>query len=130
MFNQVIILGNLTRDPEVKIIPGLNTKVAKTGIASTRKFKNKAGEQKEETLFIDVVAFGRNAEVMEEYLKKGSKVHIQGKLVFNSWEQDDGVKRSKHEVHIESFQMLSHNNANNVNDETGEVDDSDENVPF
>lgn len=105
MFNRVIILGNLTRDPEIRIIPGLNQKVAKAGIASNRKFKNKAGELKEEVLFIDIVAFGRNAEVMEEYLKKGSQILVEGRLTFSSWEQE-GVKRSKHEISVESFQMV------------------------
>ena len=99
-YNKIILMGNVTRDPDVRVTPGSNTTVAKTGLAVNRKFK-----EKEEVLFIDIIAFGKTAEIMGEYVKKGNPLLIEGKLSMNSWEQD-GVKRIKHEVIIDAMQML------------------------
>ena len=101
--NKVFLMGNLTRDPELRYTPsGL-------GIASFSLAVNTPiGKDKEnEVLFIDVVSFGKQAEIIAEYLKKGSPVFIEGRLRFRSWEDNNGNKRSKHEIVLNSFQFLS-----------------------
>lgn len=103
-FNKSIILGNLTRDPEITTIPGSGTKVAKFGIAATKKYKHN-DEQKEETLFIDIVTFGSKADFVEKYLKKGMPALVEGELKFKQWEQD-GQKRSKHEITADNIQLV------------------------
>ncbi len=100
-FNKVVLMGNITRNPDVRTIPGSSTAVARTGLAVNRRYRDK-----EEVMFIDIVAYGRNAEIMGEYITKGSPILIDGRLSMNSWEQD-GNKRIKHEVIIETLQMLS-----------------------
>ena len=105
MFNKVIIVGNLTRDIELKYAPS-GAAIGSTGIASTRKFKGGDGQMKEEVLFVDITAFGRTAEVMNQYLKKGSKILVEGRLKFDSWTDQNGGKRSKHSVTIENMTML------------------------
>jgi len=105
MFNKVIIVGNLTRDIELKYAPS-GTAIGSCGIASTRKFKGGDGQMKEEVLFVDITAFGRTAEVMNQYLKKGSKILVEGRLKLDSWTDQNGGKRSKHSVTIENMTML------------------------
>ncbi len=105
MFNKVIIVGNLTRDIELRYTPS-GTAVGNTGIASTRKFKGGDGSQKEEVLFVDITFFGRTAEIANQYLKKGSKVLVEGRLKLDSWTDQSGGKRSKHSVVIENMTML------------------------
>ncbi len=105
MFNKVIIVGNLTRDIELKYAPS-GTAIGNTGIASTRKFKGGDGQMKEEVLFVDITAFGRTAEVMNQYLRKGSKLLVEGRLKLDSWTDQNGGKRSKHSVTIENMTML------------------------
>lgn len=99
-YNRIVLMGNVTRNPDVRSIPGSNTAVARTGLAVNRKFKDK-----EEVLFIDITAFGKTAEIMGEYVVKGAPLLVEGRLSMNSWEQD-GVKRTKHEVIIDNMQML------------------------
>jgi single-strand DNA-binding protein len=105
MFNKVIIVGNLTRDLELKYIQS-GTAIGNTGIASTRKFKGGDGAMKEEVLFVDITFFGRTAEVANQYLKKGSKVLVEGRLKLDSWTDQNGGKRSKHSIVVENMTML------------------------
>jgi single-strand DNA-binding protein len=105
MFNKIILVGNLTRDIEMKYAPS-GTAIANTGIASTRKFKGSDGQMKEEVLFVDIAAFGRTAEVMNQYLRKGSKLLVEGRLKLDTWTDQNGGKRSKHSVTIENMTML------------------------
>ena len=105
MFNKVIIAGNLTRDIEVKFTPS-GLAIGNTAIATTRKFKAQDGTQKEEVLFVDITFFGRTAEVAQQYLRRGSKVLIEGRLKFDQWSDQNGQKRSKHSVSVETMQML------------------------
>lgn len=105
MFNKVVIVGNLTRDIEMKFTPS-GLAVANTAIASTKKFKAQDGTQKEEVMFIDIAFFGRTAEVAQQYLRRGSKVLVEGRLKFDQWTDQNGQKRSKHSVSVESMQML------------------------
>lgn len=104
MFNQVILVGNLTRDIELRYTSG-GTALAKTAIATTRKFSNN-GEKKEEVCFVDITFFGRSAEIANQYLRKGSKCLIQGRLMFEQWNDQQGQKRSKHSITVETMQML------------------------
>ncbi len=105
MFNTVIIVGHLTKDVEMKYSKS-GSAIASSGIASSRKWKSKAGEQKEEVMFVDITFFGRSAEVANQYLRKGSKVLIEGRLTYQTWTAQDGGKRSKHIVTVETMQML------------------------
>lgn len=106
-FNKVILVGNLTRDPEVKYTTG-GTAVAEVGLAVNRNwFDQKTNERKEETTFVDVTLWGRQAEVAGEYLAKGRSVLIEGRLQLDSWnDKETGQKRSKLRVVGEQMQML------------------------
>lgn len=105
MFNKVILAGNLTRDIEMKYTQS-GMAIAKTALATNRKFKSNTGEQKEEVCFIDITFFGRSAEVVNQYLRKGSKILVEGRLQFEQWTDQNGQKRSKHSVTADSMQML------------------------
>lgn len=96
--------GNLTRDIELRYAQS-GSAIANTAIAVTRKFTQN-GEKKEEVCFIDLTFFGRQAEVANEYLKKGSKILVDGRLNFDQWVAQDGSKRSKHSIVVETMQML------------------------
>jgi len=105
MYNKIILAGNLTRDIEIKYTQS-GSAIGNTGIATSRKFKSATGEQKEEVLFVDLTFFGRQAEIANQYLRKGSKVLVDGRLKLDQWEAQDGSKRSKHSVTVENLQML------------------------
>ncbi len=105
-FNKVFLMGNLTRDPDLRYMPN-GTAVANFGLAVNRKWKSGDGSDREETLFIDVTAFARQAEVMSEHLSKGRPVFIEGRLRLEQWEdRQSGQKRSKHTVTVENFQFI------------------------
>jgi len=105
-FNKVILAGNLTRDPELRYTPK-GTAVAKIGMALNRSWKTETGETKEEVTFVDVDAFGRQAEVIGQYLKKGRPVLIEGRLKLDTWEdKNTHQKMSKLKVVLESFSFL------------------------
>ena len=104
-YNRVILVGNLTRDPELRYIPS-GTAVADVGLAVNDRRKNANGEWVEETTFIDVTLWARTAEVASEYLSKGSPVLIEGRLKLDTWQTNDGQKRSKLKVVGERMQML------------------------
>ena len=105
-FNKVILAGNLTRDPELRYTPK-GTAVAKIGMALNRTWKNEAGETKEEVTFVDVDAFGRQAEVIGQYMKKGRPLLVEGRLKLDTWEdKNTHQKVSKLKVVLESFSFL------------------------
>lgn len=103
--NKVFLLGNLTRDPELKYT-GTGTAVAKLGLAVNRRFKNKAGEWQDDTLFIDVDVWGKGAEMVDQYCKKGAGVFVEGSLRLDTWEKD-GEKRSKIKVTADRVNLAS-----------------------
>lgn len=105
-FNKIILLGNLTRDPQLSYLPS-NTPVVEFGLAVNRKFKRQDGEQGEETLFIDCRAFARTAELINQYVKKGEPLFVEGRLQLDRWQDKEGNQRSKHRVFVENFQFLS-----------------------
>ena len=108
MFNKVVLVGNLTRDIELRYAQS-GSAIANTAIATSRKFTQN-GERKEEVCFIDITFFGRSAEVANQYLRRGSKILVEGRLKFDQWVAQDGSKRSKHSVIVETMQMLDSKN--------------------
>ncbi len=104
MFNKIILVGNLTRDIELRYSQA-GMAIAKTAIATSRKFTVN-GEKKDEVMFVDVTFFGRSGEIANQYLRKGSKILVEGRLSFEQWVDQNGQKRSKHSVIAETMQML------------------------
>src|SRR5215203_5810006 len=105
-FNQVILMGNLTRDPQLKYLPS-QTAVAEFGVATSRKFKTQNGEDREEVLFVDCTAFGKTGELINQYFQKGKPIFVQGRLKYDSWEdKQGGGKRSKLTVVVDNFQFI------------------------
>ncbi len=105
MFNKIILMGNLTRDPEVRYTPQ-GTSVCNFGIAVNRKYKQ-GDEIKKEVTFINVVVFGKQADTCGQYLNKGSSVLVEGRLQERRWETEEGQQRSKHEVVAQTVRFLS-----------------------
>jgi single-strand DNA-binding protein len=110
MYNRVIMLGNLTRDIELRYLQS-GTAVASTAIATNRRFKNQMGEQQEEVCFVDITFFGRTAEIANQYLGRGRKVLIEGRLKLDQWTDQNGNKRSKHSIVVENLQMVDSKNS-------------------
>jgi single-strand DNA-binding protein len=104
-YNRVVLVGNLTRDPELRYTPS-GTAVSDIGVAVNDRYKNASGEWVDEATFVDVTLWARTAEVASEYLSKGSPVLIEGRLKLDTWETNDGQKRSKLRVICERMQML------------------------
>ncbi|MBU1557346.1 single-stranded DNA-binding protein [Patescibacteria group bacterium] len=103
--NKVIIIGNLTRDPELKALPS-GVQVTNIGVATNRTWKDKEGNKQEAVEFHNVVAFGRTAEIMSQYLKKGSSILVEGRLQTRSWDdKDTGKKMYRTEIVTESMQL-------------------------
>ena len=90
--NKAIIIGNLTRDPELRALPS-GTKVTTFGVATNRVWKDKTGAKQEDTQFHNIVVFGQQAEIVNQYLKKGQTVLIEGRMQTRSWDGQDGQKR-------------------------------------
>ncbi|MFA7597800.1 MAG: single-stranded DNA-binding protein [Candidatus Cloacimonas sp.] len=104
MFNKIILVGNLTRDLEMRYSAS-GVGIANTAMATSRKFTVN-GEKKEEVCFVDITFFARSAEIANQYLRKGSKILVEGRLNFDQWVDQNGQKRSKHSVIVETMQML------------------------
>ena len=109
-YNKVILIGNLTRDPELRYTPQ-GVAIAKIGLAVNRTWKTETGETREEVTFIDVDAFRRQAETLAQYLKKGSPLMVEGRLKLDQWDdKQTGQKRSRLGVVLEGFQFLGGGN--------------------
>lgn len=105
-FNKVILMGNLTRDPELRYTPK-GTAVAKLGLAVNRSWRNAEGQQQDETTFVDVDAFGKQAETLGQYMQKGRPILIEGRLKLDQWEdKNTGQNRSKLGVILEKFSFV------------------------
>jgi single-strand DNA-binding protein len=128
MYNKIILAGHLTRDIEVRYTQS-GTAIANTAIATSRKFKSQTGEQKEETLFVDIAFFGRTAEIANQYLRKGSKVLVDGRLKLDQWTAQDGSKRSKHSVSVDSMTMLDNKGTNPSETQMGNGGYGQDNAP-
>lgn len=104
-FNKVILAGNLTRDPQLSYLPN-QTPAVEFGMAINRRWRDQQGQQKEEVCFVDLRAYGRQAETINQYMRKGRSLMVEGRLNFSSWEGKDGSKHSKLRVIVENFQFL------------------------
>ncbi len=122
MYNKIIQIGNLTRDIEIQYLNG-GSALAKGAIVTTYKFKAQDGTQKDEVCFLDFMIFGKIAEIAHQYLKKGSKVMFEGRLVFDQWTGQDGQQKSKHSMRVETMKMLDGKNdlPNNTNTPTSSI---------
>ena len=105
-FNKVILMGNLTRDPELRYTPS-GMAIAAFGIATNRRWKDQDGNQKDEVTYIDITAFGKQAEVIGQYFQKGKGIHIEGRLKFDQWDdKTTGQKRRKLGVVLDRFEFI------------------------
>jgi single-strand DNA-binding protein len=104
-FNKVILIGRITKDPELRNLPN-GTAVTKFGLATNHVFKNKAGEKVETAQFHNCVAFGRTAETISQYVKKGQEICVEGRIDYKSWDKKDGTgKAYATEIIVENMQM-------------------------
>ena len=104
--NKVFLIGNLTRDPELRYTPS-GMAVVSFGLATNRRWKGQDGQDREDSTFVEVTAFGRQAEVISEYMSKGTPIFVEGRLKYDQWEdRDTGQKRSMLGVTVENFQFL------------------------
>lgn len=102
--NKVFLIGNLTKDPELKALPSGN-KVASFGLATNRTYKDKDGNRQDSTEFHNIVVFGRTAETVSQYMKKGSQIYLEGRLQTRSWDGKDGEKKYRTEVVADTIQF-------------------------
>ncbi|MBS0189197.1 MAG: single-stranded DNA-binding protein [Planctomycetes bacterium] len=106
-FNRVFLMGNLTRNVELRSVGGSGSQVANVGLALNRNYTTQSGEKREEVTFVDCEAWGKTAEIMAKYLSKGRPVFIEGRLKLDQWDdKDSGKKQSKLKVVVESFQFV------------------------
>lgn len=127
--NRVFLMGNLTRDPQVRQIPS-GTSVADLGLAVNESYRNKSGEQVESTCFADIVVWGRQAEACGEYLTKGSAVFIEGRLQFDQWESKEGDRRSKLRVRADRVQFMSSRSGGKSGSEQEVEEEASVHAPF
>lgn len=104
-YNRVILMGNLTRDPELRYLPS-NMPLCKFGLAINHRYKDKDGNQKDEVCFVDCTAWGKSGEIINQYMSKGKPLLVEGRLKLDTWTGQDGQKRSRHEVVVENFQFV------------------------
>lgn len=139
-YNRVILIGNLTREPELRYTPN-NTAVAEFGLAVNRNYQDGSGEWQEDTTYVDITVWGNKAENADEYLSKGSRVFLEGRLRLDQWENDAGENRSKHGVTAERLSFLGGGSGNGnqqqgsgpeeeLDDMDDEIDDPEDDVPF
>ena len=114
MYNKVICVGNLTRDIELRYLPS-GSAIAKSAIATSYEYKDQNGQKKSEVCFLDFNIFGRSAEIANQYLRKGSKVLLEGRLVFEQWTAQDGSTRSRHSLRVDTMKMLDSKGAESNN---------------
>ena len=134
-YNRIILAGHLTRDPELTFTAS-NVAVCKFGLAINNRRKDKDGNQKDEVCFVDCVAFGKQGEVVNQYLRKGAAFMVEGRLSFRTWETKEGKKASKHEVVVEGFTFLGKGNSHEPDTEpvpsavTTPTHPNDADIPF
>ncbi len=109
-YNRVILVGNLTRDPELRFLPN-NTAVCEFGLAVNHRWRDKDGNQREDVCFVDISAFGRTGETINQYMAKGRQILVEGRLRYDSWTAQDGSKRSKLSVVADNFQFVGSRDA-------------------
>ena len=120
--NKVFLMGNLTRDPQLSYLPS-QTAVTEFGLAVNRRWVGKDGQKKEDTCFVDCRIYGKQAETLNKYMTKGRPLFIEGRLDFDSWTAQDGSKRSKHRITVESFQFVDSGSSASDSTKSGSADD-------
>jgi len=131
-YNKVILMGHLTRDPELNYTPN-KTAVVEFGLAVNRVWKDDSGQDHKEVAFVELYAFSRNAENINKYTRKGDALHVEGRLMFQSWEANDGSKRSRLKVLIERFQFCTvHRKRDSSDQQPGspKLSPANEDIPF
>ncbi len=104
-YNRIILLGNMTRDPQLSYLPN-GTPAVDFGIATNRKWTGQDGQQRDEICFVDCRLYGKRAEVVQRYFKKGNPIFVEGRLTLDSWTAQDGTKKSKHRVSVDNFEFV------------------------
>lgn len=127
-FNKVILLGNLTRDPELRVTPK-GTAVCQFGMAVNRVYRS-GDETQEETTFVDLEAWGKQAEIISKYVNKGNPLFVEGRLKFDSWESKEGEKRSKLKVIVENMQLMGSRGESGGQQGGGNYTPAERAVPF
>jgi single-strand DNA-binding protein len=128
-YNKVIMAGNLTRDPQLSYLPS-QTPVVDFGLAVNRKWTSKDGQASEEVCFIDCIAFGKTGENINKYLTKGRQIFIEGRLKFDTWQVQDGSRRSKHKLIVESFSFLDKGKVEQNNNHQVQPTEPDDDIPW
>lgn len=128
MYNKVILIGNLTRDIELKYLQS-GVAVAKSAIATSYKYKDQGGQQKEEVCFLDFNVFGKAAEILNQYTRKGSKVMLEGRLVLEQWTANDGTNRNRHTLRVDEFKFLDGKSDNSTQQQEYNRNDHAQEVP-
>ncbi len=128
-YNKVILMGRLTRDPELKYLPS-GMAVATIGLAVNNSYTGKDGNRVDDTLFIDVTVFGKQAENIHKYLKKGSGILVDGRLRYRTWESSDGSRRSKHEIVAQRILFTSQPGTTGKETENIENPVEEDDIPF
>lgn len=134
-FNRVVLIGNLTREPELRQLPSGDS-VSDLGLAVNERFRDKQGEIREKTCFVDVVVWGRQADSCCKYLSKGAPLLVEGRLQFDRWETADGEKRSKLRVRADKTRFMGGRNNGATNGNGTQVTshavetEEDDNMPF
>jgi len=127
--NKITIIGNLGRDPEMQYTPN-GQGVTKFTVASSRRYKTGDGEQREETEWFNCSAWGRLAETCNQYLAKGRKVYVEGRLTSRTYETQTGETRVSLDVNVSDVQFLSSNGTNDVSDHVNELSNDVDDLPF
>ena len=132
-YNKIILVGNLTRDPELRYLPS-GAAVARLGLAVNNSYKNKDGNMVDDTLFVDIDVFGRQAETVHQYMKKGSSILVEGRLRYRTWTGNDGVKHYKHDVSAQRIvfmgSRISDQSIKTVNENTDNSPEEEDDIPF
>lgn len=126
--NKVFVLGNLTKDPELRQTQG-GQAVCSFGIATNRFYKDSMGQRQQQAEFHNIVAWGRQAEIIHQYLKKGSILLVEGRLQTRSWQDQQGAKHWRTEIIADQIQLGPRTGGNNSSDSFGDKNDSFEQRP-
>ncbi len=128
--NKAMLIGNLTRDPEVKTVGQNNDKVVNFGLATNKKWRDKNGNQQERVEFHNIEAWGKTAEVIEQYVKKGNKLYVEGELYTQSWDdQETGNKRYKTIIRAFAIELLTPKSQNDGGQSQGQPSQPQQNQP-
>ena len=127
-YNKVILIGHLTREPQLSYLPS-QTSVCEFGMAINRVFKKQDGSEGKEICYVDCQMFGKRAEVVNKYFKKGDPIFVEGRLKFDQWNAQDGSKKSKLRVFVENFEFVGERKAKEPEPEAQHAPPDEPTVP-